>query len=198
MINIIVRVFALIGITLLIPLIFFAGMIIFFEDGLPIFFVQKRIGKNEKLFNIFKVRTMYNNTPNLGTHEIKKEHYLHFGKFLRKFKIDELPQIANFILGDLNLVGPRPGLPNQEKLLMNRRRYNIFDCRPGITGFAQILGFDMSNPLLLAKIDELYIKNKNNKLDLEILIATFFKKYRNKIYNDFIESIELIKKEIDV
>ncbi len=198
MVNLIFRMLAIVGIALLSPLIFFAAILIFFEDGFPIFFVQKRIGKNEKPFKIFKIRTMLNDTPNLGTHEIESTHYLRFGKLLREFKIDELPQIINFVIGDLSLIGPRPCLPNQNELLKNRRIHNIFDLKPGITGFAQILGFDMSNPLLLAKIDELYIKSKTNKLDFEILVATFFKKYRNKIYNDFKTSIEIIKRESDV
>jgi len=191
--NIILRFFALIGIISLIPLILFASFLVFFEDGLPIFFIQKRLGKEEKIFKLLKIRTMYNKTPNLGTHEIKVENYLKIGIFLRKTKIDELPQVLNFIIGNIDLVGPRPGLPNQDELLHFRRKYKVFRSKPGITGLGQILGYDMSNPEILAKIDNLYISNKSIKLDIKILIATFIKQYRSEIRGEFSNSIKILE-----
>ncbi len=196
--SILLRLLAFFGILLLSPLIIIASICIFLEDGFPVFFNQKRIGKNEKIFTLFKIRTMQKDTPNLGTHEININRYLKIGKILRDFKIDELPQIINFIIGDLNLVGPRPGLPNQIKLLNYRKRYNVYDVKPGITGLGQILGFDMSNPETLARIDDLYIKNKGSFLDFKIFIATFFKTFRSSIYEDFKYEIKLIKENTNV
>lgn len=196
--NMLLRLLAFIGILALSPLIIVASIFIFFEDGLPVFFNQKRIGKNEKIFTLLKIRTMHKDTPNLGTHEININSYLKIGKILRDFKIDELPQIINFIIGDLNLVGPRPGLPNQIKLLNFRRKHNVYDVKPGITGLGQILNFDMSNPEMLAKIDNLYIENKGNFLDFKIFIATFLKNFRSSIYEDFKHEIEIIQESNNV
>jgi len=179
------RILALIGLLFVMPLIVLSAIFILIEDGFPVLFIQKRLGKNEKIFELYKIRTMYKNTPNLGTHEISKSQYLKTGSILRKLKIDELPQIFNFIRGDLNLVGPRPGLPVQEKLRKYRSINNIFKEFPGITGLAQVLGYDMSNPELLSKIDKLYIDNRSFKLDFLILIATFIKAFRHRLYLKF-------------
>ena len=89
-------------------------------------------------------------------------------------KLDEFPQLINVIKGDLNLVGPRPGLPNQTELFNARSRKNIFAIKPGISGLAQVLGYDMSDPIKLAEIDSIYIKYRTVRLDLVILLATFF------------------------
>ena len=198
MMNVVLRIFALAGIICLSPLIFLASILVFIEDGLPIFFIQNRVGKDEKLFKLFKIRTMKNKTPNLGTHEVNIKHFLNTGKILRNLKIDELPQIINYLMGDINLVGPRPCLPNQEKLLNFRKENNVFTQKPGITGLGQILGFDMSNPELLSKIDRLYINERTNLLGFKILIATFIKHYRKNIYNQFKEPIKSIKEKSNV
>ena len=198
MINIVFKIISLVAIICLSPIILFASLFVYLEDGLPVFFIQKRLGKDEVTFNMIKIRTMCIDTPSLGTHQIKDANFLHTGKVLRRLKIDELPQLLNFIKGDLNLVGPRPGLPNQKKLLMHRRLLNIFNQKPGITGLGQILGFDMSNPEILAKIDNLYVTNRTLKLDIKILFATFIKGYRLNIYNEFKEKIEIIKENSGV
>ena len=124
---------------------------------------------------------MKNSTPNLGTHEINRSHYLKVGSLIRILKIDELPQILNFIKGDISIIGPRPCLPNQLLLVECRKEKNIFDIKPGITGLAQVLGYDMSNPHRLADIDNLYIKSKSIKLDFLIFLATFIKPIRSHI-----------------
>ena len=87
--------------------------------------------------------------------------HLYFGSFLRKIKVDELPQLINYLKGELALVGPRPCLSNQIELEKYRDNYGIFDVKPGITGLAQILGYDMSNPEILTKIEKLYINKKS-------------------------------------
>lgn len=166
---------------LMLPIMVFASLLIFVEDGLPIFFRQERLGKNKKIFTIYKIRTMKNDTPQLGTHAVSKNFLLTIGKFVRKIKLDEFPQLINVIIGDINLVGPRPGLVTQEILSSERNKKNIFKIKPGITGLAQILGYDMSNPKKLSEVDLIYVKNKSKYVDLMILLGTFFSKYRNQI-----------------
>ena len=107
------------------------------------------------------------------------------GKWIRKLKLDEFPQLINVLIGDLNLVGPRPGLKNQDELLKSRSKKNIFSTKPGITGLAQILGYDMSDPKLLAEIDALYIKNQTVRLDTIILFGTFFNFPRKYLATQF-------------
>lgn len=167
--------------VLMLPIMAFASLLIFFEDGLPVFFKQERLGKNKKIFTIYKIRTMKNDAPQLGTHAVSKSFLLKIGKLIRKIKLDEFPQLINVIIGDINLVGPRPGLVTQKMLLSERERKNIFKINPGITGLAQILGYDMSNPEKLSEVDLIYMKNKSKYVDLMILLGTFFSKYKNQI-----------------
>lgn len=192
--NIFMRIIVFIGLILVLPLILISLFLIFIEDGRPTIFLQERLGKNKKKFTLFKIRTMYKSAPNLGTHQVDTSNYLFFGALLRKIKIDELPQLINYLKGDLTLVGPRPGLVNQIELKEYRDFYNIFNVKPGITGLAQILGYDMSNPKLLAKIDNLYIKNKSTALDAKIFFGTFIKPIRSSIYLKFKDEIEEIIK----
>tara|TARA_B100000780_G_scaffold278577_1_gene252607 strand:- start:448 stop:1035 length:588 start_codon:yes stop_codon:yes gene_type:complete len=193
-INFILKLLALVGLAILLPLILLSILAVVLEDGFPVFFVQQRLGKNKKIFNLLKIRTMYVATPNLGTHEIDKDNYLKTGVLLRKLKIDELPQVLNFIKGDINLIGPRPGLPNQTELRDFRSQENIFDIKPGITGLGQVLGYDMSNPSLLSKIDSLYVKNKSVKLDILIFMSTFFRTFKVILYKEFEFKILKLKK----
>lgn len=193
MINQIIKIFSAICFLLISPVIILSMIFIFIEDGLPIIFTQKRLGINQKEFNIYKLRTMKKNTPNKGTHEIKEDKLLNVGIFLRKLKIDELPQVLNYINGDINLVGPRPGLPSQKELAKFRENNNIFDIKPGITGLAQVLGYDMSDPKLLSKIDKIYLNNQSTNLKLKILLATFYKRYRSNIEIIFKDDINNIK-----
>jgi len=188
--NYLLKIFFIFGFIFVLPFLAFVSIIIWYEDGYPIIFSQERLGLNKKKFTLYKIRTMYKNTPNLGTHEIKKTHHLKFGSLLRRFKIDELPQLINFIKGEINLIGPRPGLPNQKELKMHREKYKVYDVNPGITGLAQVLGYDMSNPKLLAMIDNLYIKEKTNKLDISIFFATFFPAFRKKLHMSYDHIIE--------
>ena len=181
MINFLLKILAAFGLLLLIPVIVFSLLLVLIEDGFPLFFIQDRLGFDKKVFKIYKIRTMYNDTPSIATHDVSDSHYLKTGHILRKLKIDELPQVINFIKGDINLIGPRPGLPNQNELTRCRNKNNIFGIVPGISGLAQVLGYDMSNPSLLSKIDRLYIERKSVKLDLIIFIATFYKPYRKKL-----------------
>ena len=113
---------------------------------------------------------------------------------IRKIKLDEFPQLLNVIKGEINLVGPRPGLPNQDLLLRHRSEREIFKIKPGITGLAQVMGYDMSTPEQLSAIDEMYVNKKSFKVDALILLATFVKfptKYLSQCFD--IEDISSIQ-----
>ena len=187
--NFIYRLVALFILIAISPIILLFSFAIVLEDGLPFLFFQDRIGKNKKLFKIIKLRTMRKNTPNLGTHLVSKNSYLMTGKIIRKLKIDELPQLVNLIKGELNIVGPRPGLPNQLELILEREKLNIFKIKPGISGLAQISGYDMSDPKKLAKVDKIYVDNSDWILDLKIILATIFPPLRESIKTEFINDI---------
>ncbi len=142
------------------PLLFVIYIIIFFDIGSPLF-IQKRVGKNKKIFNLLKFRTMKIGTPSLASHKINSSYLSNTGKLLRKFKLDELPQLINVLKGEMSLVGPRPNLPIQKELIRERDKYNLYSCKPGITGLSQINNIDMSNPQLLAASDCKMMKNFN-------------------------------------
>ena len=190
--NIILKPLVLIGLILISPIIFISLFLVWLEDGSPVIFVQERLGLSKNKFKILKIRTMYKSAPNLGTHEVANAYYLNIGSIIRKIKIDELPQLVNYLKGELELIGPRPGLPSQVKLKEYRDAYNIFNIKPGITGLAQVLGYDMSNPRALAMIDSLYIKNRSIQLDVKIFFATFFNSYRAALYLNFENEIKQI------
>jgi lipopolysaccharide/colanic/teichoic acid biosynthesis glycosyltransferase len=139
----------------------------------PGFFSQIRVGWRGRPFTCYKLRTMNVGTAQRGTHEVSASQVTRFGVFLRKYKLDELPQAWNLLKGDMALVGPRPCLPNQTQLIDERRSANVLDCLPGITGLSQVLNIDMSNPSVLAKSDAQYVKLKSISLDLKIILATF-------------------------
>tara|TARA_S200000501_G_scaffold309366_1_gene299225 strand:+ start:511 stop:1086 length:576 start_codon:yes stop_codon:yes gene_type:complete len=173
-----------VGLMIIFPVLFLAALIIFLEDGMPVFFIQERIGKNKLSFKIIKMRTLKIEAPDTGTHELDQKYQLICGKLLRKIKLDEFPQLINVIKGDLNLIGPRPGLINQTKLTECRSKNNVYAIKPGITGLSQILGYDMSDPMKLAEVDKLYIDNKSLFIDLLIMVGTFVeypKKYLIKL-----------------
>jgi O-antigen biosynthesis protein WbqP len=175
----------LIGLITITPVLIICCLLIFKEDGLPIFFTQNRVGQNKKIFKIIKLRTLKNGAPNTGTHKLKDKYRLKIGTVIRKIKLDEFPQLINVIKGDINLVGPRPGLPNQAILLNNRSDREIFKIKPGITGLAQVMGYDMSSPEKLSAVDEIYLNNKSLKIDILILISTFVslpKKYLSQYF----------------
>tara|TARA_B100001057_G_C22585985_1_gene847076 strand:- start:143 stop:676 length:534 start_codon:yes stop_codon:yes gene_type:complete len=152
--------FSLIGLIFLLPLltfIFFIGLI---DNGSPIF-IQRRVGQNLQSFLLIKFRTMPVGVRSVGTHLIKNIKFSFFGSFLRRTKIDETPQLINVLIGDMSLVGPRPCLYNQRKLIRERKKRDVFKVRPGITGLAQINGINMKTPALLSKTDQKMIKKMN-------------------------------------
>ena len=169
------NIICLIGLIVILPFMVIASLLICLEDGFPVFFKQKRIGLNKQTFTIFKIRTLKRNAPQVGTHEIEDRYKLTIGRIVRALKLDEFPQLWNVIRGDLNLIGPRPGLESQLALEEARMVQGVFDAKPGITGLAQVLGYDMSTPERLAEVDKLYVNHKSIKLNTIIFLGTFFK-----------------------
>ena len=155
----------------LIGLIFFIGL---FENGSPLF-IQKRVGYNLKSFSLIKFRTMPIGVRSAGTHLIKDIKLTLFGKFLRGTKLDEIPQLLNVLFGDMSLVGPRPCLLNQKKLISERKKRGVFKVRPGITGLAAINGINMKTPTLLAKTDQKMIKSMSLYNYFYYIFKTIFK-----------------------
>ncbi|MCX8503327.1 MAG: sugar transferase [Beijerinckiaceae bacterium] len=135
-------------------------------------FKQIRVGRGQKPFTIYKIRTMQLGTIEVGTHLVEAQSVTSIGRILRKLRLDEIPQLMNVIAGDMSLVGPRPCLPSQMELIAARQAENVYTVRPGITGLAQIQGLDMSNPLELAKVDGAYVRDRSIVLDLRIIFQT--------------------------
>ena len=158
MIRIFDFLFSLIGLIFLSPLIILIFFIGLFDNGSPLF-IQSRVGYNLKSFSLIKFRTMPMGVKSAGTHLIKNIKLSSFVFFLRRTKLDEIPQLLNVLFGDMSLVGPRPCLFNQKKLINERKKKGVFKVRPGITGLAQISGINMKTPTLLSKTDQKMIKN---------------------------------------
>lgn len=138
----------------------------------PALFRQRRVGRDLRTFHLLKLRTMHVGTRNAASHEIGHDNVTKVGRVLRRTKIDELPQIASVLLGDMSFVGPRPCLPIQQDLIELRARLGVYRVRPGITGKAQLAGVDMSTPDLLAALDAQYVRERTFWGDLLILAAT--------------------------
>lgn len=144
--------FSLLGLVFGLPVLLLLTVIGFFDTGSPVF-RQTRVGRNKKPFTLVKFRTMRPNTASVATHLADASAITPLGSFLRKTKLDELPQLWNVLKGEMSLVGPRPCLFNQEDLIQERAQRGVFATRPGITGLAQVQGIDMSTPKLLAETD---------------------------------------------
>lgn len=138
----------------------------------PGLFAQARVGQGERVFTCYKFRTMRVGTPQAGTHEVPATAVTPIGRLLRRTKLDELPQIWNVARGDMSLVGPRPCLPNQAELIGWRRELDVFRCKPGITGYAQVKGVDMSEPERLARMDHVYCRSRTILADMRIVMKT--------------------------
>jgi O-antigen biosynthesis protein WbqP len=168
-------IFSFIGLLLLSPFIIVLFFIGFFDTGSPIF-AQERVGKNKKPFQLYKFRSMHINTQSVATHLANSSSVTQYGSFLRKSKLDELPQLFNVLFGNMSLVGPRPNLFNQEELVQERNKRGIYSVRPGITGLAQINKIDMSTPQLLAETDEKMINELNIIIYFKFIFLTVFGK----------------------
>jgi len=148
----------------------------------PVLFRTQRVGKGNKLFTMYKFRTMQMDTPQVATHLLKEpdQFLTPIGKLLRRTSLDELPQLINVLSGEMSLVGPRPALFNQDDLIALRTAGGVDALTPGITGWAQVNGRDELPIPEKVKLDEWYLKNRSFSLDLEILGMTVFKVIRKE------------------
>lgn len=160
--------------VLLIPMAILM-LLIYIDDPGKVLFAQNRIGKDGKLFRIFKLRTMVMETPeNLSAAEFRDadKYVTHMGNFLRKTSLDELPQLINVLKGDMSIVGPRPLIAEESRIHMLRKRYGVYQTRPGITGLAQINGRNNISATKKVWWEVQYLKNFGFLTDLKILLAT--------------------------
>lgn len=171
--------FSFFGVIVTLPVFIFLFIIKLF-NGNSFIFKQTRIGAHQKHFILFKFRTMPLNTKHVATHLVKKIRLSPLDHFLRKSKLDEIPQLFNVLIGDMSLVGPRPSLLNQKKLISERKKRRVFSVRPGITGLAQIKGITMKTPTLLAKTDSQMIKKMNLYNYFYYIFITLFIIFKRK------------------
>ena len=162
---------------ILLPAFAVIALIIKLDSKGPVLFRQKRVGWHEKEFYIYKFRTMRTDTPSLPPnkfHDVSK-YITKSGRILRKTSLDELPQLLNVLVGEMSFVGPRPGAAkNEEELILERRKRNVFSVRPGVTGWAQVNGRDelAHDVIEKSKHDEFYINNLTFKMDLICVLRT--------------------------
>jgi O-antigen biosynthesis protein WbqP len=174
---------ALLGLIFGFPVLLAIYLIGLLDTGSPIF-IQERVGRNKTPFALVKFRTMSLDTASVASHLASNSFITPLGGFLRKTKLDELPQLWNVLKGDMGLVGPRPNLFNQEELIKERELLNIYNVRPGITGLSQISNIDMSTPKLLAATDSKMIDNLTIISYFEYIIKTVL----GKGYGDRVKS----------
>jgi O-antigen biosynthesis protein WbqP len=163
--------FSFFGLLFALPFLIILYVIGLFDTGSPIF-RQERVGRNKKPFTLIKFRTMSVDTASVASHLASSASITPLGNFLRKTKLDELPQLWNVLKGEMSLVGPRPGLFNQQELTEAREAKNVYAVRPGITGEAQVNEIDMSTPVLLAKTDAKMISELNLKNYFKFILQT--------------------------
>ncbi|MBP3441801.1 MAG: sugar transferase [Clostridia bacterium] len=172
--DFVVSIFALIFLS---PLFLVVSLAILITDGAPVLFKQERVGKDNKLFTVYKFRTMRNGTGDVATAELTdaNEKITKTGKLLRLTSIDELPQLFNILNGTMSLVGPRPLIPAEKEIRELREQYGVYSVRPGITGYAQINGRDNIDDETKALLDKEYVEKQSFMFDLKIIFKTFMK-----------------------
>ena len=167
--------FSFLGLLILSPIIGLLLIFGFFDTGSPLF-RQERVGINQRPFYLLKFRSMNIHAPSVATHLVNIDAITPFGSFLRKSKLDELPQLWNVLIGDMSLVGPRPNLFNQTELIKERQKREVYAIRPGITGLSQIQKIDMSTPQFLAETDARMIAELNVWYYFKYILLTLFGK----------------------
>ena len=173
MIRLVDIILSLILLVALAPLLI-GGIFLAWIDTRSPFFFQKRVGQYERPFILIKLRTMKIGQSERPTHEVSGASISTIGQWLRRYKIDEIPQLVNVILGDMSLVGPRPSLMTQTDVIKCRTEKKIYELKPGITGLAQINQIDMSRPRELAHFDSILRVNHSLTMYVKILIYTLF------------------------
>ena len=169
-------IFSLLALIILSPVILVLYFLVLISSGSPVIFKQERVGYKNRLFTIYKFRTMKNGmrqtkTEDLTDEEIENDITL-IGRILRKLSIDELPQLLNILKGDMSFVGPRPLIPQEEEIRKLREKYNVFSVRPGITGWAQVNGRDFISDEQKALLDKEYVENNSILMDIKIMFKT--------------------------
>jgi len=169
-------IFSFLCLVATLPLMILSILAIKLDSIGPIFFNSIRVGYNNKNFKMLKLRTMYEGTELIESNKIKNvnKKVTMTGKILRKYSIDELPQFISVIIGDMSVVGPRPALPSQKKIIIKRKKLGINLIKPGITGLAQINGRDKITESQKIKLDYEYLKKHNFSFDLKIILKTVF------------------------
>lgn len=181
--DFIISLFALI---ILSPLFLIVSVCILISDGSPVFFRQKRVGKNNELFEIYKFRTMKRGTENVASNDLSDANVkiTKFGKILRATSIDELPQFLNILNGTMSLIGPRPLIPEETKIRELRQKYNVYRVRPGITGWAQVNGRDNVSAEKKALLDKEYVEKQSLMFDIKIFFMTIHQVLCRKDVNE--------------
>ena len=164
------------GAIVALPIVLLLCLLIVVIDRHNPLFIQRRLGRNETPFTMYKLRTMKSGTEQVPTHEVAASRVSRLGLLLRATKLDELPQLLSVIKGDMSLVGPRPGLTDHDALTVARRSHGVFDLAPGITGVSQMERIDMSDPERLAASDARYIGQASLATDFRIILATILGK----------------------
>lgn len=177
---------SLFALIILSPLFLIVSVGVLISDGSPVFFRQKRVGKNNELFEIYKFRTMKRGTENVASNELSDADVkiTRFGKILRATSIDELPQLLNILNGSMSLIGPRPLIPEETRIRELREKYNVYSVRPGITGWAQVNGRDNVSAEKKALLDKEYVEKQSLMLDIKIFFMTIHQVLCRKDVNE--------------
>ena len=168
------RIIALLLLLFLSPFLLVVAIVIFIEDGFPIFLIQRRAGINNEGFFIYKFRTMKKNTPSYASHEFTNasSYLLQCGTILRKLSIDEIPNLINIVRGEMAFIGPRPLIFEENHILEIRQKVGIDKLKPGLTGWAQINGRDAISLEEKIRLEKQYLDNRSFLFDCKILLLT--------------------------
>lgn len=177
---------SLFALIILSPLFLIVSVGVLISDGSPVFFRQKRVGKSNELFEIYKFRTMKRGTENVASNDLSDADVkiTRFGKILRATSIDELPQLLNILNGSMSLIGPRPLIPEETRIRELREKYNVYSVRPGITGWAQVNGRDNVSAEKKALLDKEYVEKQSLMLDIKIFFMTIHQVLCRKDVNE--------------
>lgn len=165
---------SLLLLIILSPVFLLVSLLILIDSGFPVIFRQYRVGKDNKLFYVYKFRTMKKNTRNAATADLAESEscITKSGRILRKTSIDELPQLFNILIGNMSFVGPRPLIPEEKEIRKLRSEYGVFSVKPGMTGLAQVNGRDMLSIEEKALFDKEYVEKQSFWFDIKILFKT--------------------------
>ena len=171
------RIIAVLASIALSPVLLLVALIIKLESQGPAIYTQKRVGQFGRFFTIYKFRTMQTGMPDLPSDKVGADdpRFTQSGKWLRRFSIDEFPQLFNIIKGEMVFIGPRPALHNQHELNAMRHMRRIDALKPGISGWAQVNGRDSISTETKVTLDQYYLNHRSIGLDMKILWLTFFK-----------------------